>query len=69
MASAYPQVIISQRTYFQLQENYAQVLGQLWTTAAQLQNYLLADGVSAPRPSGSTSTQVNLPNGGSGGNE
>lgn len=69
MAAAYPEVIISQRTYFQLQENYVRALGDLWTTSAQLENYLLADGLSAPRPSGSTSTQINLPNGGSGGTE
>jgi cobalt-zinc-cadmium efflux system outer membrane protein len=69
MAAAYPEVIISQRTFFQLQESYAQVLGELWTTAIQLQNYLLADGLNAPRPSGGTSTQGNPPVGGSGGTE
>ena len=68
-AAAYPEVIISQRTFFQLQEGYVQVLGELWTTAIQLQNYLLADGLSAPRASGSTSTQGNRPTGGSGGTE
>ena len=69
MAAAYPEVIISQRTFFQLQENYAQTLGELWTSAVQLQNYLFADGLSAPRPSGSTSTQSNLATSGSGGTE
>jgi cobalt-zinc-cadmium efflux system outer membrane protein len=68
MAAAYPEVIISQRTFFQLQENYARALSGLWTSAVQLQNYLYADGLSSPRPS-STSTQINLPNGGSGGTE
>ena len=68
MAAAYPEVIISQRTFFQLQESYAQALGELWTTATQLQNYLHADGLSAARPSGS-STQSNLPTSGSGGGE
>ena len=69
MAAAYPEVIISQRTFFQLQESYVQTLGELWTTAVQLQNYLLADGLTAPRPSGSTTTQSNLPTGGAGGTE
>ncbi|MDT8069544.1 MAG: TolC family protein [Terriglobia bacterium] len=69
MAAAYPEVIISQRTYFQLQENYARALGELWSSAVQLQNYLYADGLSAPRSSGSTATQVNLPSGGTGGSE
>jgi cobalt-zinc-cadmium efflux system outer membrane protein len=69
MAAAYPEVIISQRTLFQLEERYAQALGELWITAVQLQSYLLTDGVSAPRPSGSSTTQSNLPTGGSGGTE
>ena len=66
MAAAYPEVIISQRTLFQLQESYVQVLGELWIDAVQLQNYLLADGLSAPRAGGSRSTEINLPTGGSG---
>ncbi len=59
MAAAYPEVIVSQRTLFQLEDSYARTLGELWTTAIQLQSYLLTDGISAPRTSGSTSTQVN----------
>lgn len=70
MAAAYPQVIISQRTYFQLQENYVRALGELWNSAVQLQNYLFADGLSAPQPSGAgRSTEVNLPTTGSGGTQ
>jgi outer membrane protein, heavy metal efflux system len=65
MAAAYPEVIVSQRTLFQLEDSYARTLGELWTTAIQLQNYLLTDGTSAPRTSGSASTQINLPSGGS----
>ena len=61
MAAAYPEVLVSQRTLFQLEDSYARTLGELWTTAIQLQSYLLTDGISPPRPSGSTSTQVNLP--------
>ena len=64
MAAAYPEVIVSQRTLFQLEDSYARTLGELWTTAVQLQNYLLADGVSAAKISGSRSTQINLPTGG-----
>jgi len=67
MAAAYPQVLVSQRILFQLKDNYAQVLGQVWTTAVQLQNYLLANGLSAPTPSGNTGTQINLPTSNSGG--
>ena len=69
MAAAYPEVIISQRTLFQLEDSYSRTLGQLWTTALQLQNYLLADALSAPRPTGSASTQINLPANGDRGTE
>jgi|SRR5215467_11865908 len=65
MAAAYPSVIVSQRTLFQLQDSHARTLGELWTTSVQLQNYLLTDAVSAAQPAGSTSTQINLPTGGS----
>jgi outer membrane protein, heavy metal efflux system len=64
MAAAYPEVIVSQRTLFQLEDSHSRTLGDLWTTAVQLQNYLLADGISAPQPAGSTSKQINLPTGG-----
>lgn len=63
MAAAYPEVIVSQRTLFHLEDRYVQTLGELWITTVQLQNYLLADGTTAPRDSGSTSTRVNLPTG------
>ena len=43
MAAAYPEVIISQRTLFQLEESYVHSLGDLWISAVQLQNYLFAD--------------------------
>jgi outer membrane protein, heavy metal efflux system len=61
MAAAYPEVIVSQRTLFQLENSYARTLDELWSTAIQLQSYLLTDGISPPRPSGGTSTQINLP--------
>jgi cobalt-zinc-cadmium efflux system outer membrane protein len=66
MASAYPQVIISQRTLFQLQASYIMALENLWTNATALQNFTLSGGLDAPMPSGSSSTTVNLPNGGAG---
>ncbi len=69
MAAAYPEVIISQRTLSQLQESYVRSLGELWTSAVQLQNYLLADGTSAPTAAGSRSTEINLPTGGAGSSE
>ncbi len=68
MDAAYPEVLVSQRTLFQLEDSYARTLAELWTTAVQLQNYLLADGTHAAERDGSTSMQVNLPTG-SGGSE
>lgn len=70
MAAAYPEVIISQRTFFQLQENYVRALGQLWTTSQQLQNYLLTDGLTTVAPGGGgRSSDVNLPTAGLGGTQ
>ena len=48
MASAYPQVIVAQRTFFQLQVAYIHALEQVWMGATALENYTLADGLSAP---------------------
>ncbi|MGC2658327.1 MAG: TolC family protein [Bryobacteraceae bacterium] len=45
MGAAYPEVIVSQRTLFQLQVSYNHVLSDLWNKAIALQNYLLADGL------------------------
>jgi cobalt-zinc-cadmium efflux system outer membrane protein len=67
MASAYPQVIISQRTLFQLQVAYIKALENLWINATALQNFALSGGLNAPMPSGSSSTTVNLPYAGGGG--
>lgn len=66
MASAYPQVIVSQRTLFQLQVNYIRTLEDLWANATTLQNYTLTGGLSVPSTAGSSSTTINLPNGGGG---
>lgn len=60
MAAAYPEVIVSQRTLFHLEEDYARALGRQWTASVQLQNYLLADGLSAPTSNGSARAQTNL---------
>ena len=69
MAAAYSMVLVSQRTLFQMKDDYIRTLGQLWMASVQLQNYLLADGLSAPTPCGSMSTQVNLPTSNTGGTD
>ena len=48
MAAAYPQVLISQRTLFQLQTDYISALETLWGNAIALQGFLLTDGLEAP---------------------
>ncbi len=64
MAQAYPQVIVSQRTLFQVQIGYLQSLETVWTTGAALQNYTLRGGLESSTQSGQDSTTLNLPNGG-----
>ena len=61
MGQAYPQVIVSQRTLFQIQATYLQVLQDLWTSAIRLQNYALSGGLDAPVAAGSAVTNINLP--------
>ncbi len=65
MASAYPQVIVSQRTLFQLRVAYLDVLRDLWSNAVALQHYTLSDGLAAPAASNSGVMQLNLPAGAS----
>ncbi len=53
MAAAYPQVLISQRTLFQLQSDYITALETLWGNSIALRGFLLTDGLEAPsRPGG-----------------
>lgn len=65
MAQAYPQVLVSQRTYFQLQIGYITALHDVWRSAIALQNYTLSGALRAPVSSGSSTTTINLPNAGS----
>jgi cobalt-zinc-cadmium efflux system outer membrane protein len=65
MAAAYPQVIVSQRTFFQLQISYIQVLQELWTSAVMLQNFGLTGGLNGPTSSASPVGAINPPSGGS----
>jgi cobalt-zinc-cadmium efflux system outer membrane protein len=47
LAAAYPQVLVSQRTLFQLQLTYIQSLGELWQSSAQLRHFTLSGGLAA----------------------
>lgn len=61
MAMAYPQVLVSQRTLFQLQIGYLSALHDQWAAAIALENYTLSGGLAAPESTGSSSTSLNPP--------
>ncbi|MGH8324990.1 MAG: TolC family protein, partial [Steroidobacteraceae bacterium] len=48
MAAAYPQVLIAQRTLFQLEAGYIQALDRVWQTALSIQGFALTDGLAEP---------------------
>ena len=52
MAAAYPQVLIAQRTLFQLRADYISALETLWGTTVVLKGFMLTDGLEAPTPPG-----------------
>lgn len=54
MAGAYPQVLISQRTLFQLEAEYVQALGSVWGGALAIRGFGLMDGLSEPMSPAST---------------
>ena len=68
MAAAYPQVLIAQRTLFQLQTDYIASLENLWVSTVTLKGFLLTDGLEAPTPSTEIDRpvrEINLPTGSS----
>lgn len=67
MAATYPQVLVSQRTLFQLQVDYLRALEMEWSSALALENYTLDGGLEQPIGTGADTTTINPPNGG--GNE
>ncbi len=48
MAAAYPQVLISQRTLFQVRADYVQAIVALRQSVVEIEGLLLTDGLSAP---------------------
>src|ERR1700756_5526764 len=64
MASAYPQVLIAQRTLMQLEVSYITALETFATSSVSLQSYLLTDGLEAPSQPGGIDQpvrEVNIP--------
>jgi cobalt-zinc-cadmium efflux system outer membrane protein len=56
MAGAYPQVLISQRTLFQLDADYIQALDNTWQSALLIRGFGLTDGLAGPGKVSNTST-------------
>lgn len=56
MAAAYPQVLIAQRTYFQLQGDYIAALANLWRTVVEIRGLLLTDGLTDRLGAGAPAT-------------
>jgi outer membrane protein, heavy metal efflux system len=63
-AAAYPQVLIAQRTLFQLETNYVATLENAWINAVALQGLLLTDGLDLPAGPGELDRpvrEINMP--------
>jgi cobalt-zinc-cadmium efflux system outer membrane protein len=63
-AAAYPQVLIAQRTLFNLQTNYIFALESVWINAITLQGLLLTDGLDLPSAPGEidrSMREINMP--------
>jgi outer membrane protein, heavy metal efflux system len=58
MAAAYPQVLVAQRTLFEMSNQYLESLNDAWHAALRLQGFLAGDGLDAPAgtESGMTTT-------------
>jgi cobalt-zinc-cadmium efflux system outer membrane protein len=63
-AAAYPQVLIAQRTLFQLETRYISALENVWIDAATLQGLLLTDALGLPAATGEFDRpvrEINMP--------
>lgn len=66
MTAAYPQVLIAQRTLFQLKAEYISTLENLWMNAIALRGFMLTDALEAPASASEIDRPVretNLPTG------
>ena len=60
MAAAYPQVLIAQRTLFQVEVEYARALSQLQASAVSLRGFLLDGGLDPPHRPGEAQQNFKL---------
>ena len=51
-AAPYPQVLVAQRTLFEMTSEYFTSVEAAWRTALRLQGFLVGDGLEAPAPAG-----------------
>lgn len=64
MQASYPQLLLAQRTLFDLQRDYIAALEDLWTSSLALEGFLLTDGLEAPARPGEVDLpvrEINLP--------
>ena len=66
MAAAYPQVLVAQRTLFQVTDEYIQAAESAWMASVQLQGRLLEGGLDAPTRVGEPMTGAGTPMSGTG---
>jgi outer membrane protein, heavy metal efflux system len=60
MAAAYPQVLVAQRTFFEMSTEYLETLNEAWRAALQLQGFLAGDGLDAPSIAGAQSDMSSM---------
>lgn len=63
-AAAYPQALIAERTFFDLQATYISALENVWINALTLQGLLLTDGLDVPAAPGEVDNavrEINMP--------
>jgi cobalt-zinc-cadmium efflux system outer membrane protein len=64
MAAAYPQVLVAQRTFFEVSTEYLESLNEAWRAALQLQGFLAGDGLDAPAAGGGAGETPSIGKGG-----
>ena len=64
MAAAYPQVLVAQRTFFEMSNAYLESLSEAWRAAVQLQSLLAGDGLDAPAAAGEAGDTPGIARGG-----
>jgi cobalt-zinc-cadmium efflux system outer membrane protein len=64
MAAAYPQVLVAQRTLFEMSNEYLENLNEAWRAALRLQGLLAGDGLDAPAAAGEAGETSSMGRGG-----